>query len=49
MAHMLSLLPACIATLLFGCAGIPFAGYDVAPGTPRDAVIARMSATGVPG
>jgi hypothetical protein len=42
MANMHNLLPACIATLLFGCAGNPFNGYDVAPGTPRDAVIARM-------
>lgn len=28
--------------LLAGCAGSPFAGYDMPPGTPRDAVIARM-------
>ncbi|MES2999988.1 MAG: hypothetical protein V4787_04795 [Pseudomonadota bacterium] len=27
---------------LVGCAGNPFGGYDIAPGTPRDAVIARM-------
>ena len=39
---MRNLLLACIAALLFGCAGNPFTGYDVAPGTPRDAVIARM-------
>jgi hypothetical protein len=37
-----NLLPACIAALLFGCAGNPFGGHDVAPGTARDAVIARM-------
>jgi hypothetical protein len=28
--------------LLAGCAGNPFAGYDMPPGTPRDAVVARM-------
>jgi len=39
---MRNLLLACTTTLLFGCAGNPFTGYDVAPGTPRDAVIARM-------
>ena len=39
---MRKLLLACIAALLAGCAGNPFAGYDVPPGTPRDAVIARM-------
>ena len=27
---------------LAGCAGNPFTAYDIAPGTPRDAVIARM-------
>jgi hypothetical protein len=36
------LLLACIAAPLIGCAGNPFAGYDIPPGTPRDAVIARM-------
>jgi hypothetical protein len=39
---MRNLLLACTTTLLFGCAGNPFGGYDIAPGTPRDAVIARM-------
>jgi hypothetical protein len=33
---------AAFAALAAGCAGNPFNGYDVAPGTPRDAVIARM-------
>ena len=42
MTNMRNLLLACIGTLLFGCAGNPFTGYDVTPGTPRDAVIARM-------
>lgn len=37
-----NLLLACIAALLFGCAGNPFTGYDIAPGTAREAVIARM-------
>jgi hypothetical protein len=31
-----------IAVLLVACAGNPFLGYNIAPGTPRDAVIARM-------
>ena len=39
---MRTLLVAGLAALLVGCAGNPFAGYDIAPGTPRDAVIARM-------
>jgi hypothetical protein len=30
------------AALVAGCAGSPFGGYNVAPGTTRDAVIARM-------
>ena len=30
------------AAFLLGCAGNPFVGYDFAPGTPREAVIARM-------
>jgi len=42
MTNMRNLLLACITTLLFGCGSSPLAGYDVAPGTPRDAVIARM-------
>lgn len=32
------------ATLLAGCAASPFHGSGVQPGTPRDAVIARMGA-----
>jgi hypothetical protein len=36
------LLLAGLAALLFGCAGNPFSAYAIAPGTPRDAVIARM-------
>ena len=30
-----------IAFLLAGCAGFPYGGYEIAAGTPRDAVIAR--------
>ena len=30
--------------LLAGCAGFPFGGYDIPPGTPRDAVIAHSGA-----
>jgi hypothetical protein len=30
------------AALIAGCAASPFGGYNVAAGTPRDAVIARM-------
>jgi hypothetical protein len=37
-----ALIAAAFAALLAGCAGNPFAGFDIAPGTPRDAVIARM-------
>lgn len=33
---------ACTTALLFGCAGNPYAGYDIPPGTSREAVIARM-------
>jgi hypothetical protein len=36
------LLPIGVAALLLGCAGNPFAGYDVAPGTTREAAIARL-------
>lgn len=36
------LMAACAAALLAGCAGHPLAGYDMAPGTPRDAVLARL-------
>ncbi len=39
---MRKILPLLIATLLAGCAGNPFHGYNVQPGTPRDAVLARM-------
>ncbi len=35
---------ASLAALLAGCAGNPFAGPEMAPGTPRDVVIARMGA-----
>jgi hypothetical protein len=33
---------AMVASLLSGCAANPFHGYDIAAGTPREAVIARM-------
>jgi hypothetical protein len=36
------LLLAAAAAVIAGCAGGLFGGYDVAPGTPREAVIARM-------
>jgi hypothetical protein len=36
------LLAAFLAALLAACAGNPFTGYAVEPGTPRDAVIARL-------
>jgi hypothetical protein len=39
---MRKLLLAGFVSLLAACAGNPFTGYDIAPGTPRDAVIARM-------
>jgi hypothetical protein len=39
---MRKLLIAVLVSLLAACAGNPFAGYDIPPGTPRDAVIARM-------
>lgn len=39
---MRKLLLAPVIALLFGCAGNPFAGYDMAAGTPREAVVARM-------
>ena len=39
---MRQLLSAFLLALLVGCAGNPFAGYDFPPGTPREAVIARM-------
>jgi hypothetical protein len=31
-----------LAMLAGGCAGNPFTAYDIAPGTPREAVISRM-------
>ncbi len=31
-----------MAILFAGCAGNPFAGYDIPPGSPRSAVITRM-------
>ena len=36
------LMPALTAALLSGCAGNPFMGYNIPPGTPREAVIAQM-------
>ena len=30
-----------LALLLAGCAGFPLGGYEIAPGTPREAVLAR--------
>jgi hypothetical protein len=33
-----------LAALLASCAGFPYGGYDIPPGTPRDAVIARSGA-----
>lgn len=39
---MRAFLLACTTALLFGCAGNPFSGYNIAPGTSREAVIARM-------
>src|SRR6185369_15666698 len=42
MSTMRNLLLACMAALLSGCAGNSLTGYDIAPGTPRDAVIGRM-------
>jgi hypothetical protein len=42
MSILRQLLLACSVALLFGCAGNPFTGYDIAPGTAREAVIARM-------
>jgi hypothetical protein len=39
---MRMLAAACLAALLAACAGNPFAGHGVEPGTPREAVIARL-------
>jgi hypothetical protein len=41
---MRQLLSAFLVALLAGCAGNPFGGYDIPPGTPREAVVARMGA-----
>jgi hypothetical protein len=38
----LALGAAAAVALLAGCAGNPFNGYDVAPGTPREVALARM-------
>jgi hypothetical protein len=35
---------AAMVALLAACAGFPYGGYDIAPGTPRDAVLARSGA-----
>ena len=39
---MARLLLAFIVVLLSACAANPFGGFDIPPGTPREAVIARM-------
>ncbi len=36
------LAPVAALLALAGCAGNPFQGFDIAPGTPREAVVARM-------
>ncbi len=36
------LLVPCLAALAVACAGSPFGGFGLEPGTPRDAVIARL-------
>lgn len=41
---MRKLLSILLAALVAGCAGNPFSGYNIAPGTPRQAVIERMGA-----
>jgi hypothetical protein len=41
---MAKLMFAFVAMLLSACAITPFGGLDIAPGTPREAVIARMGA-----
>ncbi|RYF39995.1 MAG: hypothetical protein EOO27_48355 [Comamonadaceae bacterium] len=41
---MRKLLWAGVVSLLAACAGNPFGGYDIAPGTPREAVVSRMGA-----
>ena len=38
---MKRLVIALVAVLLSACAGFPLGGYDIPPGTPRDAVLAR--------
>jgi hypothetical protein len=42
MTGLRTLLLAGLAALLAGCAGNPFNSFQIAPGTPRDAVLARM-------
>lgn len=42
MSAIRKLLLGCIAALLLGCAANPFNGYNIAPGTSRDAAIARL-------
>ena len=42
MSSFRKLLLACLAALVSGCAANPFAASGIAPGTPRDAVLARM-------
>jgi hypothetical protein len=42
MRKMLSALVTAAAALLTACAGNPFGGYDIAPGTSRQAVLERM-------
>jgi hypothetical protein len=37
-------LAAALAFALAACAGFPYGGYPIAPGTPRDAVLARNGA-----
>ena len=39
---MRALFACCLAALLAACAGNPFLGHSVEPGTSRDAVIARL-------
>jgi hypothetical protein len=39
---MRNTLLACLTALLFGCAGAPFRGFDIAPGATREAVLAQM-------
>ena len=41
---MARLMLALAVALLSACAVTPFGGFDIAPGTPREAVVARMGA-----